>query len=182
VRRVCLVASASGSGKSTVGRALAARLGVPYHELDALHHGPSWEPASADELLAKVEPVVATGAWVIDGTYRGKIGDVVPEASDVVVWLDLPLRVWLPRLLRRTAGRVLRKEELWNGNRERWRDVLHPTNSVVLYALRTHRRTRRELERDLVRFPVARLRTQAEVDAFLERAARSGAGVASPAR
>jgi hypothetical protein len=77
---------------------------------------------------------------------------------------------------------VLRKEELWNGNRERWRDVLHPTNSVVLYALRTHRRTRRELERDLVRFPVARLRTQAEVDAFLERAARSGAGVASPAR
>jgi hypothetical protein len=114
-----------------------------------------------------VEPIVASDAWVIDGTYRGKIGDVVPEAADVVVWLDLPTHTWLPRLLRRTARRVLRKEELWNGNRERWRDVLHPTNSVVVYALRNHRTTRRTLETELARFEVARLRSPAEVDRFL---------------
>jgi adenylate kinase family enzyme len=174
VRRVCLVASASGSGKTTVGRALAERLGVPFHELDAYHHvGPNWTEATADELRAKVEPIVASEAWVIDGTYRGKIGDVVPDAADVVVWLDLPLRVWLPRLLRRTARRVVRREELWNGNRERWRDVFHPTNSVVIYALRNHAKTRRTLEAELARFPVTRLRTQAEVDAFLERAGRT---------
>ena len=28
------------------------------------------------------------------------------EHADVVVWLDLPLRVWLPRLVRRTARRI----------------------------------------------------------------------------
>jgi adenylate kinase family enzyme len=167
MRRVCLIASASGSGKTTTGRAIAERLGVPFHELDALHHGPDWKPATREELLARVEPIVASDAWVIDGTYRGKIGDVVPEAADLVVWLDLPMRTWLPRLLRRTARRVLRKEELWNGNRERWRDVLHPTNSVLVYALRNHRATRRTLETELARFEVARLRSTAEVDRFL---------------
>ena len=167
MKRVCLIATASGCGKTTTGRVLAERLGVPFYELDALHHGPNWEPATRDELLAKVEPIVRSEGWVIDGSYRGKIGDIVPQAADVVVWLDLPLHVWLPRLLRRTAGRVLRREELWNGNRERWRDVLHPTNSVVIYALLNYRKTRRTLAAELTRFPVARLRTRAEVEDFL---------------
>jgi hypothetical protein len=46
-------------------------------------------------------------------------------------------------------------------------DALHPTNSVVIYALRNYRRTRRTLAAELTRFPVARLRTSAEVDRFL---------------
>jgi adenylate kinase family enzyme len=168
VKRVCLISTASGCGKSTTGRALAERMDVPYYELDALHHGPNWEPRTADELRALVEPIVRGESWVVDGTYRGKIGDLVPEAADLVVWLDLPVRVWLPRLLRRTARRVIRKEELWNGNRERWRDVVHPRNSVVVYALRNYRRTRRTLEPELARFRVARLRSPAEVESFVE--------------
>jgi hypothetical protein len=124
-------------------------------------------------MLAKVQPIITSEAWVIDGTYRGKIGDIVPEAADVVVWLDLPMRVWLPRLLRRTIRRVLRREELWNGNRERWRDVLHPTNSVVIHALRGYRETRRTLAAELPRFPVVRLRSTREVDELLRRAERA---------
>jgi adenylate kinase family enzyme len=172
VKRVCLIATASGNGKTTTGRMLAERLGIPFYELDALHHGPDWTPATRDELLARVEPIVATDAWVIDGTYRGLIGDIVPESADIVVWLDLPLYVWLPRLLRRTARRVIRKQELWSGNRERWRDALHPTNSVVAYALRNFRKTRRTLDAELTRFPVARLRSTHEVESFLRDAER----------
>jgi adenylate kinase family enzyme len=173
VKRVCLISTASGCGKTTTGRALAERMGVPFYELDSLYHGPNWAPSSREEMRAKVLPIVATEGWVIDGTYRGTIGDVVPDAADVVVWLDLPMRVWLPRLLRRTARRVVRKEELWNGNRERWRDALHPTNSVVFYALRNYRTTRRTLAAELARFNVARLRSVAEVERFLSSASRA---------
>ena len=123
MRRVVIVSSASGSGKTTVGRALADRLGVPFHELDALHHGPNWTEATPEELRAKVEPIVESDVWVIDGAYRGKLGDLVFERADIVVWLDLPLHVWLPRLLRRTARRVISREELWNGNREQLRET-----------------------------------------------------------
>jgi adenylate kinase family enzyme len=173
VKRVCLISTASGCRKTTVGRALAKRLDVPYYELDALYHGPNWTPATREEMLDKVKPIVASETWVIDGTYRGLIGDVVPESADVVVWLDLPVRVWLPRLVRRSARYVIRRQELWSGNRERWRDVLHPTNSVVIYALRNFRRTRQTLEAELTRFPVARLRSTREVDELLGRAERA---------
>ncbi len=42
VRRVAVLASASGPGKSTLGRRLTDRLDVPFVELDALVHGPNW--------------------------------------------------------------------------------------------------------------------------------------------
>jgi hypothetical protein len=116
---------------------------------------------------------VNTEAWVIDGTYRNKLGDLVLERAEAVVWLDLPLYVWLPRLLRRTARRVIRREELWNGNRERLRDVLHPQNSVVIYALRGYRERRRTYPSELARYPVVRLRTPAEVERFLSDAGRA---------
>jgi adenylate kinase family enzyme len=172
VKRVAVISTASGNGKTTTGRDLAERLGVPFVELDALHHGPNWAEPTAEEFRTRVEPIVRSDARVIDGTYRNKLGDLVLEEAEVVVWLDLPLHVWLPRLLRRTARRVIRREELWNGNRERLRDALHPRNSVVLYALRGYRERRRTFPSELAGFRVVRLRTTAEVDEFLRNAAR----------
>ena len=167
MRRIAVLASASGNGKTTLGRALAEKLGVPFYELDALHHGPNWTEASPDELRAKVEPIVESDGWVIDGAYRGKLGDLVLERAELVVWLDLPMRVWLPRLVRRTVLRIVRREELWSGNRERLRTALHPHDSVVFYALRGYRRRRRRYASELARFPLVRLRSPEEVDRFL---------------
>jgi adenylate kinase family enzyme len=124
VRRLAVIASASGCGKSTVARALAASLGVPYVELDAIHHRAGWTELAADELRRRVEPIVAGDAWVIDDSYRSKLGGLVLERADTVVWLDLPRRVWLPRLLLRTARRVALRQKLWNGNRESLRGVV----------------------------------------------------------
>ena len=172
MRRVAILASASGNGKTTLGRELARRLDVPFHELDALHHGPGWTEATADVLRARVEPLVAEDEWVVDGAYRGKLGDLVLERAELVVWLDLPLRVWLPRLLRRTARRVVRREELWNGNRETLRNVLFSRDSLVLYALRAHFRNRRKYLAALAPYTVVRLRSAREVATWLDSAAK----------
>lgn len=166
--RVAVTASASGSGKTTVGRAIAARLGVPYVELDSLNHGPGWREATPEELRAKVEPLVAAPAWVIDGGYRGKLGDLVLGSADLVVWLDLPVRTWLPRLLRRTVRRIARREELWGGNRETLRGAFLGRDALVPYALRNFRSRRRRYPVELARFEVVRLRSQREVDRWLE--------------
>ena len=96
MRRVVVIASASGNGKTTLGRELAASLDVPFVELDALVHGPGWVETPDTELRALVEPVLAEDGWVIDGSYRRKLGTLVLDAADTVVWLDLPIRVWLP--------------------------------------------------------------------------------------
>ena len=167
MRRVAIVASASANGKTTLGRELARRLGVPFVKVDALNHGPGWTEASADELRARVEPLLEGDAWVVDGYYRGKLGDLVPRSADVVVWLDLPLRVWLPRLLRRTASRVILREELWNGNRESLRTVLLGRDSLLVYSLRSHYRRRRAYPRELAPYRLVRLRTPKEVERWL---------------
>jgi adenylate kinase family enzyme len=168
VTRVVIVASASGSGKTTLGRELARRLQAPFHELDALHHGPKWTEATPAELRARVEPLLAEPHWVVDGSYRGKLGNLVLERADVVVWLDLPLRVWLPRLLRRTARRVLTREELWNGNRESMRNVVFSRHSLVLFALRNYPRRRRLYPSELAPYTVVRLRSPRQVRRWLD--------------
>ena len=101
------VLGASGNGKSTVGRCLAEIHGVQYIELDALHHGPNWTEASAEELTARVVAALdARDGWVVDGNYGRKIGDVVLERADLAVWLDQPLRVILLRIWRRSWRRI----------------------------------------------------------------------------
>jgi adenylate kinase family enzyme len=169
VRRVAIVATASASGKTTLGRELARRLDVPFVELDALHHGPGWTEATAEELRAKVEPLVEGEAWVIDGGYWGKIGDLVLRNADTVVWLDLPVRVWLPRLIRRTVTRLARREELWSGNRETIRNVFLSRDSLIWYALRNHPRHRRLYPERLAAYDVVRLRSRKEVAQWLAR-------------
>lgn len=169
MRRFSIQATASSCGKTTLGRELARRLDIPFHELDALHHGPDWTEATAEELRAKVEPLVAGDSWVIDGGYWGKLDDLVLGNADVVVWLDLPVRVWLPRLVRRTIRRVARREELWNGNRETIRNTFFSHDSLIWYALRNHPRHRRVYPERLAPYNVVRLRTPKEVDAWLAR-------------
>jgi adenylate kinase family enzyme len=164
------VVGVSGSGKTTVGRALADRLGVPFVELDALHHGPGWTEATADELRAHVLPWVEQERWVIDGNYQRKLGDLVVARADTVVWLDLPVRVWFVRLARRTFGRMLTREELWNGNREQFRFLFTERPNIFGWAWRSHRRNRRELEAWAALYPnlrLVRLRSAREVDRWL---------------
>jgi len=171
VRKVSVIASASGSGKTTFGRTLAESLGVPFVELDALVHEPNWAETPDDELRDLVSPVLAGDGWVIDGGYFGKIGELVLARADVVVWIDLPIRIWLPRLVRRTVRRVRDHEEIWNGNRETIRGAVWGRDALIPYALRAHFRHRRDHPLELASYPVVRLRSQREIDAFLSASA-----------
>jgi hypothetical protein len=143
---------------------------VPFVELDAWVHGPGWSEIPDDELRARVEPVVAGAGWVIDGTYQHKLGDLVLAAADEVVWLDLPMRVWLPRLLCRTTRRLIGREQLWNGNRETLRGAFGGRESLFGHALRTHVRRRREWAAQLRDLPVTRLRSTRAVTEWLAAA------------
>jgi adenylate kinase family enzyme len=170
MRRIAIIASASGNGKTTVGRALAQRLGLPFVELDALVHGPGWVETPDAEVRSRLAPVLAGDGWVIDGNYHSKLGNSVLRRADTVVWLDLPIYVWFPRLLWRTFRRWYRREELWNGNRESLRAVLWGRDSLFAWAFRSHFRRRREWPKTLAEYPVIRLRSTAAVQQFLANA------------
>jgi adenylate kinase family enzyme len=173
VKRVAVLTSASGNGGTVFARELAARLDVPFHELDALFWRPGWTETPAEEFRALVEPIVATDAWVIDGSYQGKLGDLVLRNADLVVWLDLPMYVWLPRQLRRTFRRIVGRERLWNGNRETVRNAFFSRDGLLYWSLKWYRLRRRAYPERLARFPSVRLRSRGEVARFLSSASRA---------
>jgi adenylate kinase family enzyme len=173
VRRVS-VAGVSGSGKTTFGRALAERLGVPYVELDALYHGPNWTETPTEDFRARVQAAIdaAPDGWVVDGNYRPKVEDIVLAQADMFVWLEPPLRVSLGRLARRTWRRWRRREELWHGNRELLRNMVG-LEGLFAWTVRSYFGHRRDIPPALARNPhlrVVHLRSARDASAFIRDA------------
>ena len=140
MNRVSVVGNA-GSGKSWLGLRIAQVLGVPFVELDAIHHLSGWQPIDPDEFMTRVANVAATDEWVIDGNYRPVVVDgPVWQRADTVVWLDLPRRTAVRRTTLRTVRRIVRREQLWNGNRERARNLWawDPHESIIRWAWTQH--------------------------------------------
>jgi adenylate kinase family enzyme len=138
MRRVAVIGG-SCTGKTTLSRELSRRLGVAHIELDALHHDPGWQEALAEVLQARVDAALAAApeGWVADGNYHGKLGTSVLERADTVILLDLPHRTALRRVLWRTLSRSVTGKELWNGNRETFRNAFS-RNSIVWWVIRHH--------------------------------------------
>jgi hypothetical protein len=111
----------------------------------------------------------APDGWVIDGNYEVKLGDTLIGAADTIVWLDLPLGVKLGRVWRRTTHRIRDDVELWNGNKETWKNVLWGRESLFAWMVRGHFRHRRDWPRRYGGDPrFVRLRSVAEARNWLE--------------
>lgn len=121
-----------GSGKSTLARELASVLGVRHLELDSVYHQAGWTPLSAEEFKQAIAARAAEDGWVIDGNYSA-VRPIVWAYADTVLWLDPPRRAVMRRVTWRTLRRVAVREELWNGNRERWRNFFtwDPKESII---------------------------------------------------
>lgn len=184
-RRIQIIGP-TNAGKTTLGGRLGALLGVPYTDLDALFWKPGWVESTDEEWHPKLQALAEGDGWVVSGNYyRHTLFRLWPRL-ETVIWLDLPLRVVLPRILRRSWRRWRSGELLWGTNRERFWPQLKVWNekdSLVGYAIKTRhnvdRRTRYIAAMADSRFAhihFIRLTSQAEVDAFvgeLERARSS---------
>jgi adenylate kinase family enzyme len=159
-------------GKTTVSRRLAAALGVPHIELDALHHDPGWNEAPAEEFQARVRAALdaASEGWVADGNYHSKLGTLVLERADTAVHLQPPFLRTFRRALGRTITRTITREELWNGNCEQMRHLFTPY-WIPWWVLRTHGHYAHEIPQRIAAHPnleVVTLRKDDEIAAWLQ--------------
>jgi len=165
-----VVVGPSGSGKTTLGRQIAARLGLPFIELDAIHWGSNWALPTVEGFRQRVAQALEGEAWVADGNYS-KVRDITWGHAQAVVWLDYSLSICLARLFVRTVRRIVARETLWNDNRETLRGQLS-RDGLIPYTIRTYR-GRRERYAALLQDPayahlaVFRLRSLREARRWL---------------
>ncbi|QHT55299.1 toxin [Cellulomonas sp. H30R-01] len=174
LRRLRVVGN-TGSGKTTLARAAAARLGVGHLELDAVFWAEEWTKRDLPEAHAIVREFLASpqarDGWVVDGNWNSHRQGLLDDA-DALVWLDYPRRVVMRRVVARTLRRGLLRQELWHGNRERLRNLLRrdPDENVVLWSWTQHARYRAQygLLHDAGGVVVVRLRHPRETRRWLE--------------
>jgi len=143
-------------------------------------HQPGWEPMPPDLFRARVAGFTAGDDWVVDGNYTS-VGtrETVWPYADTFVWLDLPKAAVMSQVTRRTMRRLWSREELWNGNREAWTNMVdpRPEKNIVLWAWTTHAGVREKYEKALTdgdwdHADVYRLRNRGDVEEFLGQVAR----------
>ena len=66
MQRIHLIGG-SGSGKTTLGRQLAARLGLPFIDLDDLYWEPGWREVGYAALARRLAPHLDQPGWMIAG-------------------------------------------------------------------------------------------------------------------
>ena len=94
--RVAIVGNAGG-GKSTLGRKLAARRNLPFYSVDQIQWRPGWIAAPDQETGEKIDRIVASERWIVDGWGPWESLEGRLAAADTIIFVDLPLwmHFWL---------------------------------------------------------------------------------------
>ncbi len=173
--RRLVVVGTTGFGKSTLAERLSRRLGLDFIELDALHWEPNWQPAADAVFRRRVDAATRAPAWAVAGNYS-RVRDVVWPRAQALIWLDYPFLLGLRRLVARTVRRSVRREILWNGNRERlwWHLKVWSDESLLTWYFKSHGRRKREYPRllslpEYAHLRVFRFATPAETDSWVEK-------------
>jgi adenylate kinase family enzyme len=106
-RRIHLM-GASGSGVTTIGRALAGRLALPHHDSDDYFWLPTVPPYRttrpvADRLRLMREMFLPRLDWVLSGSVTGWCEELV-SYFDLVVFVTAPREIRMKRLRAREAA------------------------------------------------------------------------------
>lgn len=163
-----LIYGVTGSGKTTLARAVAERLGLPWHEVDSLTWEPNWTTVPLETQIERVERIVAGDAWVLDTAYS-KWKDIPLARAQLVVGLDFPRIVSFCRLVGRCCARIIDGRPVCNGNRETLRNAFS-RDSILRWHFASFARKRvriRAWEAASDGPPVIRLTSPRAADRFL---------------
>jgi adenylate kinase family enzyme len=139
-RRIVVI-GATGSGKTTFGRALACRAGLAFCDLDDLYWLPGWQARAEEDFSALARAASAKDGWVICGNYARVRADVWGRA-DAIVWLDFPFHLVFRRLLARSLRRIADRTPVCGGNTESLKN-LFSRQSIMIWLFKSYWRHKR---------------------------------------
>jgi len=72
------------------------------------------------DFVSRVREIAAGDLWVFDSWGQEEVRDRMWDRADTIEWLDYPGGVVIPRLIRRSLRRSVRRERIFGGNVETW--------------------------------------------------------------
>jgi adenylate kinase family enzyme len=94
--RIIILGNTAG-GKSTLGRQLSRKRGLPYFEIDRLYWQSDWSVAPRDVYEQQHTDIIKQDAWIVDG--GGDLHSIRArtERATEIILIDMPLWVhfWL---------------------------------------------------------------------------------------
>ena len=165
-----LILGPCGAGKSELARRLGRIHPLPVIHLDQHFWRPGWREPDRDEWHEQVERLIAEEQWIMDGNYGGTLARRLQRAQ-LVVHLDLPRRIFFPRVVWRSLSQLGRtRPDLAPGCPEQinlsfWRYAWHYPTDV---------QPRREARIAEAGTPVMRLSSTRQVEDWLRAGAPLG--------
>ena len=98
-----VVIGSPAAGKSTFARDLGRTLQINVIHLDRVFWGPGWKEKSREARIDILQNIVQEKQWIIEGTYLGA-SEPRLNASDTIIFLDIPAMLCLKRILKRYMG------------------------------------------------------------------------------
>jgi adenylate kinase family enzyme len=123
-----------GAGKSTFARELGKRLDLPVYHLDQYFWSPGWKASSREVFNQRLQQLLETDKWILDGNYRRTI-PLRLSCADTAILLDLPRRIAMARVFKRIVTyRNGGRPDMAEDCPERWFD-----RDFIRYIWRYHR-------------------------------------------
>ena len=97
-----LVVGCAGAGKTRFTRQLSEVTGLPIVHLDQYFLQPGWQLPDMRAWSTTVEELIARPIWIMDGNYNSTLVTRL-KRCDTVVFLDVPRRICLWRIVLRTV-------------------------------------------------------------------------------
>lgn len=139
-RRIHIIGSV-GSGKTT----LAKELSIPYYEIDNIifeRHSTGDTRRSDKEIVKKLEEIIKSEAWILEGTSTKEWIIKSFETADCIIFLDIPYLIRLRRVLFRYVKQLLKVEKTNYKptfsmliNMVKWNHKFNKANKIEFYNL-----------------------------------------------
>lgn len=140
---------------------------MPAYDLDCIVYDADTGERPAPEIARRLDQVRRQAGWVTEGAYGEEWLTALLDDADAIVWLDLPLRICLARIV----TRHVRAELARNNPHAGWRKLLRFLNYTRRTARGQNARTRTLLSR--YGSKVVRCRSSGEVDVWRSAVSRT---------
>ncbi|KMJ57333.1 topology modulation protein [Bacillus sp. LL01] len=172
MKRIMVIGASAGVGKSTFANRLGKALDIDVFHLDAFFWKSGWVEASLEEFTnAQQEMIKKNNSWIVEGNYTATF-DIRAEKADTIIYLELPLRVCLYRVIKRWLTNLGKRRPDLGGEcteRMEW--------SFLKFIITTYRARKKAMKKRLDFYQedklVVRLKGKEAIEYFLQQIERS---------